>query len=117
MGVFPLGKFLCSCRFGLEANTGLCSHFKIEKLSSEVQNFRRFEERQTKPSDFFHILDAYIDDPEFWAEYLDFKVRVVPGTSVPLFPILRIKIYIVFFVAKKSKFFKNYKKDDYGPIG
>jgi len=76
MPEFPVGNYLCSCRFGLNSENELCNHLETEHIENDISSFREHETALEKPSRLFQLLDMYIDNPEFWAHILDFQNKM-----------------------------------------
>ena len=74
-----LRQLMCDvCRSGLEKNRIKCSHLKIDMIISLAQELTQHEMAHpgSRPSELYQLVDAYVDDPEFWFHVTQMKEKL-----------------------------------------
>ena len=66
------------CRSGLEKNRIKCSHLKTDMIISLAQELTQHEMAHpgSRPSELYQLVDAYVDDPEFWFHVTQMKEKL-----------------------------------------
>ena len=66
------------CRSGLEKNRIKCSHLKTDMIISLAQELTQHEMAHpgSRPSELYQLVDAYVDDPEFWFHVTQIKEKL-----------------------------------------